>query len=59
MAQIFKIMKKSNYVVWPAPLSKFLKMARGPKSLPTSVLYNYILYILPCVLGNRELIVLV
>jgi len=26
-------MKKSNYVVWPAPSSIFLKMARGPKSL--------------------------
>ena len=28
-------MKKSNYVVWPAPSSKFLEMARGPKSLAT------------------------
>ena len=28
-------MKKSNYVVWPAPSSKFLKMARSPKSLAT------------------------
>ena len=28
-------MKKSNYVVWPAPSSKFLKKARGPKSLAT------------------------
>ena len=27
--------EKSNYVVWPAPSSKFLKMARGPKSLAT------------------------
>ena len=28
-------MKKSNYVVWPAPSSNFLKMARGPRSLAT------------------------
>ena len=27
--------KESNYVVWPAPSSKFLKIARGPKSLVT------------------------
>ena len=27
--------KKSNDVVWPTPSSKFLKMARGPKSLAT------------------------
>ncbi len=27
-----QIMKKSNYVVWPAPSTKFLKMARGPRS---------------------------
>ena len=27
--------KKSNYVVWPVASSKFLKMARGPKSLAT------------------------
>ena len=33
--KIQKKMKKSNYVVWPAPSSKFLKMARGPKSLAT------------------------
>ena len=26
-------MKTSNYVVWPAPSSTFLKTARGPKSL--------------------------
>ena len=25
-----KKMEKLNYVVWPAPSSKFLKMARGP-----------------------------
>ena len=31
-------MRKSNYVVWPAPSSKFLKMARGPKSLATPAL---------------------
>ena len=28
-------MKKSNYVVWPAPSSKCMKMARGPRSLTT------------------------
>ena len=33
-----KKMKKSNYVVWPAPSSKFRKMARGPKSLATPAL---------------------
>ncbi len=27
--------EKSNDVMWPAPSSKFLKMARGPKSLAT------------------------
>ena len=27
--------EKSNYVVWPAPSSKFLKMGRGPKSFAT------------------------
>ena len=37
---IYKIMKKSNYVVWPAPSSKFLRMARGPKSLATPGLSN-------------------
>ncbi len=33
-----KMQKKSNYGVWPAPSSKFLKMARGPKSLATPAL---------------------
>ena len=34
-------MKKSNYVVWPAPSSKFLKMARGPKSFAApAIQYN-------------------
>ena len=28
-------MEKSSYVVWSAPSSKFLKMARSPKSLAT------------------------
>ena len=32
--------EKSNYVVWPARLSKFLKIARGPKSLTTPALYD-------------------
>ncbi len=31
-------MEKSNYVVWPAPSSKFMKMARGPISLATPAL---------------------
>ena len=31
-------MKKSNYVVWPAPSSKFLEMAGGPKSVATPAL---------------------
>ncbi len=28
-------MKKLNFVVWPAPSSKFLKIAHGPISLAT------------------------
>ena len=32
---------KSNYVVWPAPSSKFLKMARGPESLATPDCYGF------------------
>ena len=40
--------KKSNHVVWPAPLSKFLKMARGPKSLATPDL---------CILKNNDVII--
>ena len=40
MAHIYKIMKTSNYVVWPASSSKFLKMARGPKSLATPGLFT-------------------
>ena len=38
-------MKKSNYVVWPAPSSRFLKMARGPKSLATPVESRYMVTI--------------
>ena len=30
--------EKSNYVVWPTPSSKFLEMARGPKSLAIPVI---------------------
>ena len=30
--------QRSNYVVWPAPSSTFLKMARGPKILATPAL---------------------
>ena len=37
-------MKKSNYVVWPVPSSKFLKMARGPKSLATPGLDQYTIF---------------
>ncbi len=40
IAHIYKIMKKSNYVVWPTPSSKFVKMARGPKSLATPALHR-------------------
>ena len=38
IAHYLQEMKKSNYVVWPAPSSKYLKMACGPKSLATHVL---------------------
>ena len=37
--------KKSNYVVWPVPSSKFLKMARGPKSLATPDLGEHLVFI--------------